>query len=884
MLQQQRMFLKCNELKPWNRLALAAALVGSFFLQTASAATMDTIGNVRVSCLSPILVRIEAKSSAGNFEDRHTLMVVQRDWPAVQRARTTEGTSVIITTANYSVTVPNNGSAITGTKVVCNTRTVFTYSTLPSGATNFPAPDELGPGYIIADAPRVVQPSWGSVPMPAGALPATDPLYATQGWDYRYTSTPDVYVFVNPQKNYYNDYLAVRKDFLRLTGPVPLVPRWFLGFANSRWQAVSDKYVLEKADRYRSEKIPIDIYVVDTDWRTGEYDYNRTYFPNPTQFFADMHARHFKVVFNDHPQGSGTDYQKRWNGLTSKMNDGLDFWWFDRNWTAIISAPVSGIDRETWGNKMYYDIQKTFLEQKYKKKLRPALFGMRSGDPANGAVDPISKPHPGSHRNPGWWTGDQSSTFNLMSKGVVAMVSDGIRLLPHVQNDIPGFMGCNPGDELYTRWMSAGCFSPMPRVHGTRCGEGSLKRYPWEFSSNTKTIVTRYLALRYRLMPMMYTALRKCYEDGSPLLQRCDLFWPSSANPSSKSNNQYLFGDDLLVRPTTATGGTMSTGIQVSTWIPPGDWIDAWTGQTQTGPKSINVDSKLWHHPLFVRKGSIITLCPDMLYTSEKPWNPITLEVFPPAAGGSVIRTLYEDDFETFNYETGEYTKTDISAVRTADGMRVTINPAQGGNFTGKLATRAWIVRLHLDAAHTAQQVKVNGAPVAIGGAWTKGNSPEARKLDPAPMPNPVTAANFPIPLQGEGQAAPASAAGPVIEVWVPAAATTTTQTVNYGADVGARSILRNGGLQGRFAVKNLASGRLQVSYTMPATSGDSRHRVKIVLTNLRGETVQTLVNKSCDGQYYNETVGVKAGAGVYLCKLTIDNATAAITRLTLEK
>jgi hypothetical protein len=868
---------------------LVAFIVTLLGFQSVCAATMDTIGNVRVSCLSAILVRIEAKTSAGNFEDRPTLMVVQRNWPNVTRTKTT-GATTTITTTNYTVTVPNNGTAITGCAVTSGGQAVFTYNALPSGRTNFPAPDELGLGYVIADAPRVVQPAWGATPMPAGALPTTDPLYATSGWDYRYTATADVYVFVNTRRSFFGDYVAVRTDFLRLSGPIPIVPLYFLGFVNSRYQAITQAYAIQHADMFRNTyRIPIDIYVIDTDWRTGAYDYNPTYFPNPVQFFTDMHTRHFKITFNDHPQGTGTDYQTRWNGLTPKMNDGLDFWWFDRNWSGIITSPVTGIDQEMWGNKLFWDIQKRFLEQKTGKKMRPALYGMRSNDPANGVVDPINQPHPGAHRNPGWWSGDQYSTWEMLTKGIAASVADGTRLLPHVQHDIAGHRTADPGDDLYTRWMQFGAFSPQPRIHVTNFGEGVSRRYPWEFTTDTRLIVTRYLELRYRLMPMMYTALRKCFEDGSPLLQRCDLFWPATAYAAAKNNYQYLFGDDILIRPVITAGSTMTTTVNTSTWIPPGFWVNAWTGQILTGPQTLTVASQSWHEPLFIRRGSVIVMCDTMQYTSQKPWNPLTLEVYPPATDSpAVTRTLYEDDDSTYNYDTlSQYRKTSITATRTsATNMQVVVNPAQG-TFPGMLANRGWIVRLHTDAARTTEQVRVNGALVTIGTAWTKGAQAQARLFNATAFPGTITSSNFPIPLQGEGQAAGPNAPGPVVEVWVPTAATTSTQTVEYGIITGIQSIVSQQQLGDRLTVRSMAGGQLQVRFAVPSLQeNQALHHVKVTLYNLKGKAVRTLVDEKYASRDYTVTVDAAGNktlpAGAYLCKLSIDGTIHGMTTVSL--
>jgi alpha-glucosidase (family GH31 glycosyl hydrolase) len=853
---------------------------------------MDTIGSVRVSCLSPILVRVEAKTSAGTFENRATMMVAQRDWPDVQRTRSASGTTVTIATANYQVQIPNNGSAITGVTVIAGGQTVFTYSTLPSGTRIFPAPDELGNGYVIADNPRVVQPAWGSTPMPAGALPSSDPLYATQGWDYRYPATPDVYVFVNKKADYFADYVAVRKDFLRLTGPIPIVPLYYLGFANGRYQAVTAAYVTQHADMYRSPGIPIDIYVVDTDWRGNAYDWNTGYFPNPQQFLADMHARHFHVALNDHPQGSGTDFQTRWNGLTGRMNDGLDFWWYDMNWGGIISSPVQGIDQAMWGMKMFWDMQKKFLKDKTGRDMRPGLYTMRSGA-TNYNTDPIAATHPGSHRYPGWWTGDVGSGFDYNYRPAIdCSVHDGVCLLPHVQHDIAGFLGCDPGDEVYTRWMQFGSLSPQPRVHGNSCGEGSLKRYPWEFSADTKNIVTRYLAMRYRLMPMIYAALRKCHEDGSPLLQRCDLFWPSAMYPQAKSNAQYLFGDDILVKPVKEQGSTMSAATTSSTWLPPGIWYDAWTGEAKTGSTTASpgatagVSSNIWKIPMFIRQGAIITLCPDMHYTSEKPWDPVTCEVYPPAPGAQSTRTLYEDDKESYDYEKGAFIKTALSVERIDAGIGMRIGAAQGAAFAGMPSARAWIIRLHLDAPYANQQIKVNNGAVSPGSSWTKGNQPQARVINQAAAPNPITSTNFPIPFQGEGQAPGPQAPGPVIEVWLPAAPTSASQVVTLGAiTVPVKNGTIHPDISTDFSVAQNRNHAIFVRFAVSGTGRDPR-QVHVALCNLKGETIRVVVNGAyASGRYRMSVAGPsEIAAGTYLCRMSIDGALKPAKMVTIAR
>jgi hypothetical protein len=254
-----------------------------------------------------------------------------------------------------------------------------------------------------------------------------------------------------------------------------------------------------------------------------------------------------------------------------------------------------------------------------------------------------------------------------------------------------------------------------------------------------------------------------------------------------------------------------------------------------------------------------------------------------------VTRTLYEDDDSTYNYDTlNQYRKIDITASRlSATNMRVTVNPAQG-TFPGMLANRGWIVRLHTDAARTTEQVRVNGTPVAFGASWTKGAQPEARLFNQTAFPSPVTSANFPIPLQGEGQAPGPNAPGPVAEVWVPTASTATTQIVEYGMPTGVQSVMDQRQFRDRLTVRSMAGGQLQVRFAVPPLQGDQAlHHVRVTLYNLKGEAVRTLVDGATyASRYYSVTVDAGSGktlsAGAYLCMLSIDETPLGMTTVTL--
>jgi len=152
--------------------------------------------------------------------------------------------------------------------------------------------------------------------------------------------------------------------------------------------------------------------------------------------------------------------------------------------------------------------------------------------------------HPASHRFPIWWTGDQKSSWEFLEMGVANGVNSGIhRMMPYVSEDLGGHTGGNPEPEQYVRWVQYGVFSPIARLHCTR----GLTRYPWEYGEESEHIATEYIRMRYRLLPVLYAAARRAYENGTPIMQRCDLEW--SHHPEADREKQYLFGEDLLVAP-----------------------------------------------------------------------------------------------------------------------------------------------------------------------------------------------------------------------------------------------------------------------------------------------------------------------------------------------
>jgi len=154
--------------------------------------------------------------------------------------------------------------------------------------------------------------------------------------------------------------------------------------------------------------------------------------------------------------------------------------------------------------------------------------------------------------------------------------------------------------------------------------------------------------------------------------------------------------------------------VNRTVWIPPGEWINGWNGQVIIGPSTRTVTVSLDQIPLFIRSGTILPLAPEMQYTGQIPWDPITLDVYP-KSGEADKAMLYEDDTMSTAYQNGEFRNTPLMVV--ADYREQTVNVRVGpggGAFAGAEPYRGWILRIHRPANWPLElvpvKIKANGS------------------------------------------------------------------------------------------------------------------------------------------------------------------------------
>lgn len=131
---------------------------------------------------------------------------------------------------------------------------------------------------------------------------------------------------------------------------------------------------------------------------------------------------------------------------------------------------------------------------------------------------------------------------------------------------------------------------------------------------------------------------------------------------ANKITDQYMFGDSLMVCPVTEPmyylpgSKKMEAEKTRKVYLPKGGWYDYYTNVYYKGGKYITADAPIDKIPLFVREGSVIPVSKPAGSTEELSGE-IKLRVY---AGHDAVYYLYEDAFDGYGYERGEYRITRI--------------------------------------------------------------------------------------------------------------------------------------------------------------------------------------------------------------------------------
>lgn len=517
-------------------------------------------------------------------------------------------------------------------------------------------------------------------------------------------------------------YTDALRDFTRIAGTIPLPPRYVFGVWWSRYWAYTADELQRLVGEFREHDVPIDVLVIDMDWHkegwTG-YTWSPEYFPDPQRFleWTDQHG--LQITLNLHPaDGVGrheamSEQMCRWMGLDPAAAEfvpfdstdrrfvegyfrllhwpiekqGIDFWWMD--WQQGTKTNTAGLDPLWWLNHLHWkDLEiradPARDESGARRGRRPLIFSRWGGL--------------GNHRYPIGFSGDTFSTWACLAWQPEFTAMAGNVGYTYWSHDIGGHQPGPVEPEMYARWIQYGALSPVLRTHTSKNPRG--ERRIWASPEREFKAMREAFLLRYRLIPYIYTASRRTFDDALPLCRPLYYHWPETAEAYDEHfRNQYMFGDDLLAAPVVVPGDRVSRCAAVEVWIPPGAWTHWYSGETFEGPRIVELHVPIEEVPLFARSGAIIPTAPKMRWSSEKPLDPLTLIVWPGGTSADGWRDehgwtgLYEDDGEGAGYTRGECVRTPVAMSRVGDTLSVTIGPAEG-SFNGMLERRGYEIRL----------------------------------------------------------------------------------------------------------------------------------------------------------------------------------------------
>ncbi len=492
----------------------------------------------------------------------------------------------------------------------------------------------------------------------------------------------DVYVFAGPTM-----MDAVRR-FNLFNGGGALPPKWGLGFMTRTPLAYTAAQVLDEIAAFRRRGIPLDMIGLEPGWHDHAYptsfEWDRTRFPDPADFLAKLEALHVRanLWFNPYVSPTAPLYAKLlpfagshlvWNGIVPDYSlpaaravfadhlrskiiglrpralggfkidevDGFDFW----IWPDLATFP-SGHDGEQLRQTYGLLLQRLVMDVYRGLNLR--TLGQVRGTNGGASSFPFV-------------IYNDNYDFTEYITAVANTAFAGVLWSPEVRG--------GEGEDMLRR-IQAVCFSPLALFNGWAT-DTKLWTHP-----DVADGIRQAIVLRMRLLPYWYTAFAQYHEEGTPVVRPLALVEGRTVTPPVPNGHpaadpyalvtvpevkdEYLVGDALLVAPIAA--GQKSRSVV----LPPGKWFDFYTGRFAGDGGTITVAPPLNQIPLFVKDGGLIPMIPERLYAPESAEVlPLEVRHYGTAPGAMA---LYDDDGETFDYERGLRSWTQLRMDRDADG------------------------------------------------------------------------------------------------------------------------------------------------------------------------------------------------------------------------
>jgi len=488
--------------------------------------------------------------------------------------------------------------------------------------------------------------------------------------------------------------------YRKITGVTPLPPKAAFGYIQSKARYETQQQVLDVADGYRKRSYPLDIMVVDWFYwtRMGQLDFDPAAFPDPAAMNAKLHEQGVHSLISVWPrfekesryfdflaaQGwllkdrdgnpvdglrersdragaliDSTNSQARewyWDRIRDNIaSQGFDWFWLDETEPDLVP---DGYFYSIGSGDRYHNLYPLVHTQGVSEGSRRDRPNKRNLILARAAF--LGAQRYGSL----FWSSDIAPTWEALERQVPTGLDFTASGLAYWGNDIGGWQELpqqhtpehkpllDPSDagglvghnddypELVTRWYEYATFTPTMRAHGSR---GATE--VWSYGKEAEAVISKYLRLRYTLIPYIYSLGKHTYDTGAPFMRALFMDFPNDTNVAN-IGDEYMFGPAFLVAPVTQQGRESRR-----VYLPAGsDWYNYWTHEKLKGGQTVEAAAPIEIIPLFVRAGSIIPLGIDIQNTAA-PQPLKEVRVYP---GKSADFTLYDDDGVSYDYEKGK--------------------------------------------------------------------------------------------------------------------------------------------------------------------------------------------------------------------------------------
>jgi len=459
----------------------------------------------------------------------------------------------------------------------------------------------------------------------------------------------DLYLFSAPRS------LDLIQAYTELTGKAPMPPIWSGGVILSKAYYQDADEILAVAKQVRDKKMPCDVITFDgrawqdTDTRFA-FEWCPKRYPNPSKVMAELKELDFKVCIWEYPLISVKHKwfdefaDKGWLLTDKRTGKAYQYEWDQQAFGKVLTPlPNSGIVDFThpdayafWrdAHKPLFDLGVDMIKADFGEQVEDDNMLASNGESGLAlhnvyshlynrcvyeAAERYCKSGPflfsrsawtGSQRFNSQWGGDPQADWEGMIGNIRGGLSWGLSGAPFYATDIGGFYKDTRDDALYVRWAQAGLFSAHFRLHGI--GE----REPWSYSSEAEQAVDSVLKLRYRLQAYLRKTMQQAVDHSLPVQRPMVIAYPEEKQAWA-FENQFMFGDDLLVVPCFDPDG------HVEFYLPEGHWFlfDPELNQPQQevliGQKVYKRKLALNEMAVFAKSGVQIELCEAVEYTDQ---------------------------------------------------------------------------------------------------------------------------------------------------------------------------------------------------------------------------------------------------------------------------